>query len=143
MERQPILEALTRVRSRLLRVETVPGNRPAVTEGLALTFEHARLEVVPGSGGLHIELGAEAAPTAAVGAAEDEPWWAVIGAALCGAWSPGGAHDRDVLPGLDLQLRENDENPRLICIDRIPGGLRVRSMSRAEWLDGTPGPEAG
>jgi len=141
---------------RVLKAERLdPGGAAEAQRAAAflVTFDVGRLlvSVDPGSGELtsfSLEPGDEA-PSGLVDAAEDEPWWRIIGAPLVRVWlsdatpegggrghagSPRGGEGSDGR-GFRLQFREDDANPRIVALDPYPGpaGPLVRaSLEEAE-----------
>lgn len=120
------LSELWRAGTRLLHVESC-GPRE-----LSLRFDRGALQIVLRDGGLELELGG-GAPLSEDAAVLDEvdPWWTVIGQPLQGAWSSLDAEDRRVL--LELQLRLDGENPKIVTLEPRGAQIRVRSLPKSEW----------
>jgi hypothetical protein len=132
---------------RVLKAERLdPGGAGAAQRAAAflVTFDVGRLllSVDPGSGELtshYLEPGEEA-PPGLLDAAEEEPWWRILGAPLVRVWSgeaaAGGGRRGSAGPsqggrGLLLQFRDDAANPRIVSFD--PEGPLVRvSLAEAE-----------
>jgi hypothetical protein len=111
------LEPLVRAGARLLRVE---ARGP---QAWTLWFDRGGIEIALAGRGL--ELG----PAAALGGEthsldEEEPWWAVLGAPLAGAWSSTDTEGRRI--ALELQLRRDDEGPKRIALEPRAGRMHAR-----------------
>src|SRR5262245_40839015 len=128
-EPEPLLAAFIAGRARLLRVES---DHP---RALVLRFDRGALRAEWVDGALELELGGGA--TLAEDAAildEDDPWWTVLGQPLCGAWSRRDAEGRR--SALELQLRPDDENPKLIVLEAHGPLLRAIGMAKAASAGG-------
>ena len=128
--REPVLAPIVDRTPRLLRTERLAlrGVRnPARSGGLILTLEIGRLWILPGdkTGELAISLRApsEESPAEAVSADEEDPWWALLGSELRGAWSlpdPAGG-----IAAIELQFRPDHANPKLVSLALLEGQLLV------------------
>jgi hypothetical protein len=131
-ERQPILEEMVESRPRLLRARVLPGRGRHAAE-ILLTFERSHLEVSAGTSGLRLQtnLEPEARPDDWVDVAEEDPWWTVMGAPLTEMWA--ARDEAGALQSLDLQLREAEDNPKVICLTQLRDGVRVLALTREAW----------
>jgi hypothetical protein len=127
--RQPWLREWTATAPRLLRVR-----QSADAAALRLEFDQVELQLRAVGDRLWLSAGAPeplalAEPLEEAG--ELDPWWAVLGAPLLEAWAEvdsGGA-----VRELDLQLREDDQNPKMICLTLGGGRLRATALPKAQW----------
>ena len=131
-ERQPILGEMVESRPRLLRARILPGRGGYVAEVL-LTFERAHLAVSAATSGLRLQthLEPEARPDDWLDVAQQDPWWTVMGAPLTEMWAE--RDEAGALQSLDLQLREAEDNPKVICLTQLRDGVRVLALTRAAW----------
>jgi len=96
----------------LLRVECLhPDGTNAAA--MLLTFDIGRLLVcvspeTPGVTVLSLER-PEEVPGGLEDTGQEEPWWRILGNALCGVKARGS-------DGVRLQFRKTDENPRFVAI---------------------------
>ncbi|MEZ4215102.1 MAG: hypothetical protein R3E88_01360 [Myxococcota bacterium] len=128
-----LLERARDARAVLLTVLRVPPSSGADAEergaAFVLVFDAGRVLVAPSDPGAR-DLCAfplesdDDVPADARSAAEEEPWWRVLGAPLAGAWSEeGGAV-------LRLQLRDDADAPRFASLRREGAGVRA-AIARA------------
>jgi len=82
---------------------------------------------------VYLEPGDEA-PPGLVDAAEDEPWWRILGAPLVRVWL-GDAGPAGGGSGFRLQFREEGDNPRIIALD-ADGPLVRAHLEEAETRRG-------
>ncbi|MBM4336617.1 MAG: hypothetical protein FJ108_12000 [Deltaproteobacteria bacterium] len=124
---EPQLAELVRAASRLLRVES-GGPRE-----LWLRFDRGLLSVSLEDGGLALALGGGAplSPEAEV-LDETDPWWTVLGAPVQGAWSLLDADRRRL--ALELQLRRDDENPKIVVLEPQGARIRTRALPKSAWV---------
>ena len=120
------LQKLADAHSLLLRAERQGESVGGASSGLLLTFEAGRLlvRVEAASGEVHsVHLESrEGLPEGLEDAAEDEPWWRLIGFPITRVW-----RDESGRGGLRLQFRGDEENPRVVAL--TADGSRVRA-----WL---------
>jgi hypothetical protein len=115
-----ILEQVADAGGKLLRVsrDPVPGGA-GLSKRLVLIFDVGALAL---SSGGHVLEGLPLEPgdaPAAVDAAEEEPWWAVLGHPLTRVQEqPGGA----VL----VQFRSDDASPRLFLLEPSGAAVAIR-----------------
>ncbi len=123
---EPQLAELVRAGSRLLRVES-GGPRE-----LWLRFDRGQLSLSLEDGGLALSLGGGAplSPEAEL-LDQTDPWWTVIGAPLQGAWSLLDADRRRL--ALELQLRREDENPKIVVLEPQGARIRTRALPKSGW----------
>ena len=120
------LAELVRTGTRLLHVE-LHGPR-----ALSLRFDRGQLQVLLEDGGIELELGG-AGPLSESAEALDEadPWWTVIGEPLLGAWAIVDEDQRRLV--VELQLRRDDENPKIITLEPRGPRIRARGIPKSEW----------
>lgn len=122
------LERVVEAGGVLLKAERFAGPNPQLVAGLLLTFDVGRLlvEVDPGGGTVRTTLieTKDAIPPGMEDAAEEEPWWRLIGAPLSRATASSA--------GVRLQFRADNENPRIVVLENDGGEVRVEldPMSR-------------
>lgn len=121
---QTLLERVSDAGGRLLHVERVPVPGPMGARrqsALRLFFDVGVVELRAAAVGLGAEVvDADAAPDASfLDADEDEPWWAVLGQPLARVEGLEGR------PGLALQLRPDEDNPRRISLLAVEGAVQV------------------
>lgn len=111
----------------LLQAETLPGaGEGELVAGLLLTFDVGRLLVR--SDPVRSELEMEylepgvAAPAGLQSAADQEPWWRVLGGPLARVWSSGP----ELANGACLQFRSDEQNPRIITLEPRGASVWVR-----------------
>ncbi len=114
------LERAAEARGKILKVEQVDGG-PA--PGLLLSFDVGRVLVVLDAlrGGLdaqHVET-REAVAGELVDLLEEEPWWRVIGSPIVRVWPDDRTRE------WRLQVREDDQNPKIIVLRHEVGVLRA------------------
>ncbi len=123
---EDVLAPLVRSGTRLLHVAT---NGP---RALALRFDRGELQVLLEDGGLELELGGAASLSdAAERLDEADPWWTVIGQSLQGAWSVVDTDQRRLV--VELQLRPDDENPKIIRLEPRGPRIRARALPKSAW----------
>jgi hypothetical protein len=123
---EELLAELVRAGTRLLHVEM---HGPRV---LSLRFDRGGLQVRLEDGGLELELGAPSAlDSEAEVHDEADPWWTVIGQPLQGVWSVVDTDRRRLV--VELQLRPDDENPKIITLEPRGPRIRARSLPKSEW----------
>ena len=111
----------------LLQAEarSAAGSDELVT-ALLLTFDVGRvlLRANPRRAELEAELlEPDARPPAEVeSAAEQEPWWRVLGEPLVRVWSMGPA----LASGICMQFRADEKEPRIITLEPQGASVRVR-----------------
>jgi len=121
---KPIAEILERVAEaggKLLRVTRDPvAGGGGLSHKLVLTFDVGALRL--SSGGAALEgLPVDPGEAAGVDAAEEEPWWAVLGHPLTRVQErPGG--------GLLVQFRADEASPRLFLLEPSGAAVAVRSV---------------
>lgn len=116
------LERAAGAGAQLLRVDRVgdiggEGRAPA----FVLTFDVGQVVVRadPIAGGLSAEASdADDSPASRVSAAEEEPWWRIIGNPLMRLRDPGEKEVR-------LQFRAEGDNPRVIALSMVDGLVRA------------------
>lgn len=122
------LERVVEAGGVLLKAERFDGPNPLQTSGLLLTFDVGRLlvEVDPQGAGVRTTLieSKDAVPPGLLDAAEEEPWWRLIGAPLSRLTA--------IETGARLQFRADSDNPRIVALERSNGEVRVTldAMSR-------------
>lgn len=123
---EPQLAELVRAGSRLLRVES-GGPRE-----LWLRFDRGQLSVSLADGGLALALGG-GAPLSLEAEVLDktDPWWTVLGAPVQGAWSLLDADRRRL--ALELQLRRDDESPKIVVLEPQGARIRTRALPKSAW----------
>lgn len=133
-----VFERAAEARGRLLRVEQLVAADvepdPQCGVGFLITLDVGRILVAADRthAGLlirHIESAAEVESIQRVPLDEAEPWWRVAGNPITRVW-PGGAGEgaesgAGVLREVRLQLREDDENPKVISLRYESGAVRV------------------
>jgi hypothetical protein len=126
---EELLAELVRLGTRLLHVE-LHGPR-----ALSLRFDRGSLQVLLVDGGLELELGG-AGPLSPAAEALDEtdPWWTVIGQPLQGAWAVVDTDQRR--HAVELQLRRDEENPKIITLEPRGPRIRARALPKSEWDGG-------
>ncbi len=118
-----LLDRVVNASGVLLRVQCLhPDGMNAAA--ILLTFDVGRLLLcvrpeVPGLTALGLEK-PEDVPGGLVEAGEDDPWWMVLGNALCGVESRGADGS-----AVRLQFRKVDENPRFITFAARGAGVGV------------------
>ena len=130
MTAHPLLDEWISSGARLLSAERIPLRGSLDAERalrLVLTFDCGRLRLESGDEGdaLTIDPSAEGeAPVAGLlSADEDEPWWALLGHALCAAAID--LDDAGRATRLRLQFRPHGENPHFVRVAARDGQLRV------------------
>ncbi len=120
------MERLLRVveaKGRLLKADRVGGAGPGIAPAYMLTFDVGRLLIeVDATAGrvhsVHLET-ADEIPSGIEDASEDEPWWRIMGCVLARVTAGEvGAQ------GLQLQFREDHDNPRVVSL--LPSGSEVQ-----------------
>ena len=121
-----VLAELVRSGTRLLRVE-MHGPR-----ALSLRFDRGMLHIHLVDHGLELELGG-AGPLSEGAESLDEadPWWTVIGEPLQGAWAVVDTDQRRLF--VELQLRPDDENPKIVILEPRGPRLRARALPKSQW----------
>lgn len=123
---EELLADLVRAGTRLLRVQT---NGP---RELSLRFDRGEVQILLVDGGLEIELGGAGSPSEAAELLdESDPWWTVLGDPLQGAWSLVDTDQRRL--AIELQLRVDGENPKIITLEPRPPRIRARAVPKSEW----------
>jgi hypothetical protein len=93
---------------------------------LLLTFDVGlvMVGVEPRTGSLRVEalMTAEDAPEGLQDAAEDEPWWRLLGSRLTRAWPAGDDPDG----ALCLQFGADDASPRFVSLEPMGAGLAIK-----------------
>ena len=125
-----IFERAVGARGRLLRVDADrTGPTPST---LVLTFDVGRIVLRPGEKGLRVDHAKDRSelPGGLVTLEEEEPWWRVLGQPITAAGPGGtekavGASGPGTLETLKLRFREEDENPRIVRLDRAGAAIRV------------------
>lgn len=125
---EPALSAFVAAQSRLLRVESDDPR------SLSLLFDRGVLRVDVIDGALELALSAAGDGLGAGSARldEDDPWWTVIGHPLCGAWSLLDGEGRRT--ALELQLRPDGENPKIIALEGHGLVLRAIGLPKSQWV---------
>jgi hypothetical protein len=123
---EELLAEFVRAGTRLLRVEA-HGPRE-----LSLRFDRGELQVRIEDGGLALELGG-AAPLDESSEPLDEadPWWAVLGQPLAGAWAKHDTDRRRLV--LELQLRPDGENPKIVTLEPRGPRIRAHALAKSAW----------
>lgn len=116
-----LFERAAGARAQLLRVQRLgEAGGEASAAGFVLTFDVGRILVAadPRTRSLKVEPFEDEAAGLAM-AAEEEPWWRVIGNPIVAA--------REVLASesIGLQFRPDDENPRVIALFLDDGLVRA------------------
>ena len=123
---EELLTELVRSGTRLLHVE-LHGPR-----ALSLRFDRGSLQILLVDGGIELELGAGGPLSEAAEALDEiDPWWTVIGQPLQGAWAVVDTDQRRLV--VELQLRLDDENPKIITLEPRGPRIRARSLPKSEW----------
>ncbi len=122
---EELLAPLVSTGTRLLRVE---ANGP---RELSLRFDRGEVQILLVDGGLEIELGGGSSSQATELLDEADPWWTVLGDPLQGAWSVVDTDGRRL--AIELQLRLDGENPKLITLEPRPPRIRARAIPKSEW----------
>ena len=111
-----VIERARDAQAKLLAVERLPGVGGDEQLGAAflLVFDAGRILISADTDStalcaIHLE-DSEDVPSGMVSAAEEEPWWRLLGAPLRGAWAESGG------AVLRLQLRGDDESPRFATL---------------------------
>jgi hypothetical protein len=111
-----LLEHACEARAKLLSVERLPavGGDEQLGAAFLLVFDVGRILLAPETGSAalfatHLE-DADDVPTGMLSSIEDEPWWRVLGAPVCGLWAESGGSV------LRLQLRDDSESPRFVTL---------------------------
>ncbi|MGH0035872.1 MAG: hypothetical protein ACQGVK_12670 [Myxococcota bacterium] len=115
---QSLFERAAQAGGQLLRVERLPdGGREGLAPAFLLTFDVGRILLTVEGGALRGDhlVSQQDVPSGLVDAAEEEPWWRLLGNPLHRVAAP-----RD--GGLDLQFRADDANPRVVRL-RARGAL--------------------
>ncbi len=130
MTAHPRLDEWIRGGARLLRAERVPlRSSPDAARALSLvlTFDRGRLRLEPGDEpdtlAIFGEIEGESEVAGLLSAGDDEPWWALLGQALCAAAID--LDDAGRVTRLRMQFREDGENPRFVRVAASDGQLRV------------------
>ena len=133
---EPILEAIWSPPARLLRPLCVPlaGARSARhCARVLLLLDVGTLEVAPAeeAGELAVRLlpGAADAPREAEPLDEEEPWWAVMGNPIHGAWAVSDEATEG--RAIELQFRPDQPNPRRIRISLDGDAVRIATRPRS------------
>ena len=102
----------------LLRVERLADPGGSDSAALVFTFDVGRIQVTADGRGLRGDhlASREDLPTGLVDAGEEEPWWRFMGQPVTrvSALEQGG---------LDLQFRHDDQNPRIVRLTSVGGGV--------------------
>ena len=122
---EELLAELVRAGTRLLRAE---ANGP---RELSLRFDRGEVQILLVDNGLEIELGGGSQSPATELLDESDPWWTVLGDPLQGAWSVVDTDGRRL--AIELQLRLDDANPKLITLEPRGPRIRARAVSKSEW----------
>ena len=123
---EELLAPLVRSGTRLLRVES---NGPRV---LSLRFDRGAAQILLVDGGLEIELGGGGSQSGEAELLDEaDPWWTVLGDPLQGAWSVVDTDQRRLV--VELQLRLDDENPKIITLEPRGPRIRARAVPKSEW----------
>lgn len=120
-----VLQRAAEARAQLLKVERLAsagGGEERTAPAFLLTFDAGRvlLRADPTGGALRaVQLEArEGKPPGLVDAAEEEPWWRILGNPLARVWEePSG--------GVRMQFRADDDSPRIVGLERQGGLVRV------------------
>ncbi len=134
----PVLQEIVERGGRLLSVahEPAPGRRSAAAaRRIVLVLDTGLLRIEPSAGGgelaVRLLTGEDPGDRATVSADEEEPWWALRGDELCGAWA---VSDTGTV-GVDLQFRRDDENPKIVMLRLKGSQVTISARPKADWLD--------
>lgn len=122
-----LFERAVRGGGQLLKVEVCPlAERTDRVSTLVLTFDLGRIavRVEPVTGSLVVDyLGPQdVAPHGLEDAAEEEPWWRVLGSPLARSWPAGPEQEGAVC----LQFRADDASPRVVSLEPRGGSVSIR-----------------
>jgi len=133
-----LFERVAEARGRLLRVELLVAADvepdAAHGAGFLLTFDVGRLLVAADRAHGVLLVRAVTSPAEVesikrIPLDEEEPWWRVAGNPLTRAWPGGGGAGAEsgagALREVRIQLREDDENPKVISLRYDAGAVRV------------------
>lgn len=138
ISREPALAALTRQAGRLLRVGSVSSaaqQRAGCHAVIVLSFDLGHLVIEPDAEGTALctalRDGASALPPDLATVDEETPWWTLLGAAVSRSWLLRVSDGRCV--GLELQFREDHENPKVISFRLQAASVEVFAAPKSEW----------
>jgi hypothetical protein len=132
--KHPSLRMLIELGAVLLRAEAEPESASDFRRctSLLLTFDRGKLLLEPEEDGLALsfEEADFSGPMGLEPLDEEEPWWALIGQPLMRSWDVEQEGRR---VGLDLQLRPDDENPKVVSIRADGHVLHVVGRAKSAW----------
>ena len=114
----------------LLRVELEPAVAdPQGFRVALLSFDTGRLWLgVHEDGGIEMRLTDEGAVSGMVRAEEEDPWWKLMGTGIWAGRAELDAEGRQTR--VDLQFRQDEENPRIVSLWVRDGALRVSDRAK-------------
>jgi hypothetical protein len=141
--KHPSLRMLIELGAVLLRVEAELESESDLRRcgSLLLTFDRGKLFLEPTEEGLSLSMEAAdfTGPMGLEPLDEEEPWWSLLGQRFVRAWDVERARSR---VGIDLQLRGDDEHPKIVSVRAERHGLHVVGRAKSVW-ERAQGREAG
>ncbi len=132
--KHPSLRMLIELGAVLLRVECEPEDASDLRRcaSLLLTFDRGKLFLEPLDDelGLSLEESSFSGPLGLEPLDEEEPWWSLLGQHVTRAWDIERDKQR---VGIDLQLRGDAENPKVVSVYLDAGVLHVVGCAKSVW----------
>ena len=124
-----MFERAVRGGGQLLSVGVRPlGGSTDQVDTLVLTFDLGRIavSVEPTTESLVVDYveSSEQEPPGLEDAAQEEPWWRLLGSPLARTWAAGPGGD-----AVCLQFRADDESPRTVTLEPHGGSVSIRLES--------------